>query len=93
MNVIIQFPPLIYATTSTMTILPKKKSSQARPETENSPDGSTLQHLSVGSTNHLSHIGPVPQVLKCNISLKQAKKKLSRLLAACCFTLDTMELC
>ncbi|XP_059352117.1 OTU domain-containing protein 5-B-like isoform X2 [Daphnia carinata] len=45
-----------------MTILPKKKSSQARSESESNTDGSPLQHLSVGSNNHLSHIGPVPQV-------------------------------
>ena len=45
-----------------MTILPKKKTSQARSETESNSDGSPLQHLSVGSNNHLSHIGPVPQV-------------------------------
>lgn len=45
-----------------MTILPKKKSSQSRSESESNTDGSPLQHLSVGSNNHLSHIGPVPQV-------------------------------
>jgi hypothetical protein len=47
-----------------MTILPKKKSSQSRSESESNTDGSPLQHLSVGSNNHLSHIGPVPQVKK-----------------------------
>ncbi|EFX82051.1 hypothetical protein DAPPUDRAFT_302835 [Daphnia pulex] len=52
-----------------MTILPKKKSSQSRSESESNTDGSPLQHLSVGSNNHLSHIGPVPQVAEtCSVS-------------------------
>ncbi len=41
-----------------MTILPKKKTPQTRAEVDNATDGSTLQHLSVGTNNHLSHIGP-----------------------------------
>ncbi|XP_032781657.1 OTU domain-containing protein 5-B isoform X1 [Daphnia magna] len=45
-----------------MTILPKKKSTQSRSESESNTDGSPLQHLSVGNNSHLTHIGPVPQV-------------------------------
>ena len=47
-----------------MTILPKKKSSQSRSESESTTDGTSLQHLSVGNNSHLSHIGPVTQVMK-----------------------------